>query len=126
MNSLSPFIYVKDVTETIEYYKSVLGGEIKKLNENQKKLLHADLIVGNNLIHVADTFGMFPVSDKTHIIIDCDSEKEIRHIYNTFLHDGGEAVVELEYTFFGALHAQVKDHLNGITWVLNYFTGEKK
>lgn len=99
MNSLSPFIYVKDVTETIEYYKSVLGGEIKKLNENQKKLLHADLIVGNNLIHVADTFGMFPVSDKTHIIIDCDSEKEIRHIYNTFLHDGGEAVVELEYTF---------------------------
>lgn len=35
-------------------------------------------------------------------------------------------VVELENTFFGALYGRVKDHLNGITWVLNYFTGEQQ
>lgn len=126
MRSLSPFIYVEDVTKTVNYYQSVLGGEIKKLNENKAKLLHAHLIVGNNLIHVADTFGKFPVSDKTIIILDCDSEDEVKHIYNTFLNDGGEAIVELDNTFFGALHGQVKDSLNGITWVLNYFTGEQQ
>nr|MDK7273952.1 VOC family protein [Staphylococcus epidermidis] len=38
--------------------------------------------------------------------------------------DGGHAKVKLNKTFFNAYHAEVKDRLNGIIWVFNYFLDE--
>ena len=43
------------------------------------------------------------------------------NVYQRLVDDGGQIKVKLEKTFFNAYHAEVKDRLNGITWVLNYF-----
>lgn len=61
MKSASPFVYVKDVEGSIKYYQNMMGGETKILNKNAKKILHAELHLGNSLIHFADTFGKFPL-----------------------------------------------------------------
>ncbi|WP_410512909.1 hypothetical protein PaeBR_23720 [Paenibacillus sp. BR2-3] len=50
-----------------------------------------------------------------------NNEEETRNIYNKIGADGGQVLVELQNTFFGALHGQVADSKNGIIWVLNCF-----
>lgn len=121
MKSASPFVYVANVSESIEYYQSVFGGEIKILNEHAGKILHAELHLGNSLIHFSDTYGRRPISENVNIILQMESEDEIRNVYDSLIKDGGKTTVELADTFFGALHGQVSDKNNNINWVLNWF-----
>ncbi|MCL6605892.1 MAG: VOC family protein [Paenibacillus sp.] len=121
MISVSPYIVVDQVQESVEYYQSIFGGEIKVLNEHNGKLLHAELHIGQTLIHFADPFGRTPKGENVRLIMQLDNEDETRNIYDRLIADGGEVVVELQNTFFGALHGQVADKMNGIIWVMNCF-----
>jgi len=123
MISASPYIIIENVQESVEYYQSVFGGEIKVLNEHKGKLLHAELHLGQTLIHFSDDYGKGAKTENVSIILGLDSEEQLRAIYERLTSDGGQAVVELQKTFFGALHGQVADSRNGITWVMNYFVG---
>ncbi|MNI84606.1 hypothetical protein D3C73_1415260 [compost metagenome] len=123
MISASPYVIIENVRESVEYYQSVFGGEIKVLNEHAGKLLHAELHVGSGLIHFSDDYGRGAKTDNVSIIMALESEAELNRIYNRLVEDGGKVQVELQKTFFGALHGQVSDSKNGITWVFNYFAG---
>ncbi|MNT10243.1 hypothetical protein D3C72_1450640 [compost metagenome] len=123
MISASPYVIIENVRESVEYYQSVFGGEIKVLNEHNGKLLHADLVLGSSLIHFSDDYGRGAKTENVSIIMALESEEELRGIYGKLVEDGGKVQVELQKTFFGALHGQVADSKNGITWVFNYFTG---
>ncbi|MCS7459288.1 VOC family protein [Paenibacillus doosanensis] len=121
MKSASPFVFVENVRESVDYYQSVFGGDVKILNEHAGKLLHAELHLGGSLIHFSDPFGReIPAGRDVNIILQLDSEEELRNIYEALQKDG-EVTVELQDTFFGALHGQVRDHKNHINWVMNYF-----
>lgn len=122
MVSLSPYVIIKNVQESVEYYQRVFGGEIKVLNEHQGKWLHAELHVGQSLIHFSDDYGRGAKTENVSIIMGLDTEEQLRGIYDQLIRDGGQVRVELQKTFFGALHGQVADAKNGITWVFNYFT----
>ncbi|WP_232696461.1 VOC family protein [Brevibacillus daliensis] len=120
MISVSPFIVVEDCKETIEYYQSILGGEIKLLNGSPEKMNHAELHVGNSHIHISGSFGKPIVpGDNTRIIMVFESEEEIRHVFQELSKDG-KVTIDLMETFFGALHGQVTDKYN-VNWVMNYF-----
>jgi PhnB protein len=119
MKNASPFILVKDVRESVDYYQSIFGGDINMLNEHAGKLLHAELHLGSSLIHFADTYGQQNETKDANVILQFDSEDEIRSVYDKLTSDGGKIQVKLADTFFGALHGQVTDSKNGISWVLN-------
>jgi PhnB protein len=119
MKNASPFILVKDVRESVDYYQSIFGGDINILNEHAGRLLHAELHLGSSLIHFADTYGKQNETKDANVILQFDSEDEIRSVYDKLTSDGGEIQVKLADTFFGALHGQVTDSKNGINWVLN-------
>lgn len=123
MISASPYVIIENVRESVEYYQSVFGGEIKVLNEHNGKLLHADLVLGSSLIHFSDDYGRGAKTENVSIIMALESEEELRSIYGKLVEDGGKVQVELQKTFFGALHAQVADSRNEITWVFNFFSG---
>ncbi|OMP67834.1 VOC family protein [Domibacillus epiphyticus] len=120
MKSASPFILVKDVRESVEYYQSIFGGDIKILNEHAGKLLHAELHLGGSLIHFADTYGKQNETKDANVIMQFGSEEEITNAYEKLAADGGAIKVKLADTFFGALHGQVTDCKNGINWVMNF------
>lgn len=122
MISASPYVIIENVQESIEYYQSVFGGEIKVLNEHNGKLLHAELHLGNSLIHFSNDYGKGAKTENVSIILQLDHEEQCREVYDKLVADGGQVTVELQKTFFGALHGQVVDHKNGITWVMNCFT----
>ncbi|MBY0009067.1 VOC family protein [Paenibacillus typhae] len=123
MISASPYVIIENVRESVDYYQSVFGGEIKVLNEHNGKLLHAELHLGSSLIHFSDDYGRGAKTANVSIIMALESEEELRAIYGRLVEDGGKVQVELQKTFFGALHGQVSDVKNGITWVFNYFAG---
>ena len=120
MKSASPYVIVDKVKETVEYYQRIFGGDIKILNEHAGKVLHAELHLGSSLIHFSDPFGKTPASGNVKIIMQFENEDEIRSVYDALKADG-QVTVELQDTFFGALHGQVTDNMNHIGWVLNYF-----
>jgi hypothetical protein len=39
----SPFVVVENVKETLDYYQSIFGDEIKILNKHEGKVMHAEL-----------------------------------------------------------------------------------
>lgn len=121
MISAGPYVTIENVRESVQYYQSIFGGQIKVLNEHQGKLLHAELLLGESLIHFSDDYGKGAKTDNVSIILTLDSEEQLRGIYDKLIADGGLAAVELQKTFFGALHGQVTDSKNGITWVMNCF-----
>lgn len=120
MKSASPFVIVDNCKEAIEYYQNIFGGEVKILNEHAGKLMHAELHLGSSLIHFADSMGkVFSKGENVKIILQFEYEDEIKKAYQA-LSSEGQVVVELQETFFGALHADLTDK-NNIEWVLNYF-----
>jgi PhnB protein len=68
----------------------------------------------------SDPFGKIPQGENVKIILQFENDNEIRTAYDSLKADG-EVTVELQDTFFGALHGQVTDNKNKISWVLNYF-----
>ncbi|MGE5702876.1 MAG: VOC family protein [Clostridia bacterium] len=120
MISASPFVIVENVKESVDYYQRIFGGEIKVLHQHEGKLLHAELHLGRSLIHFSDPFKSQSPSEHVKIILQFESEEELRNAYEALKADG-QVTVELQDTFFGALHGQVTDGKNKISWVLNYF-----
>ena len=120
VKSVSPYVIVEDVASSVEYYQRVFGGDVKILNKQDGTVMHAELHLGDSLIHFSATYGRQPVSENVKLIVQCESEDEIRTTYETLKADG-EVTVELQDTFFGALHGQVVDHRNRICFILNYF-----
>lgn len=121
MISASPYLIIENVQESLDYYRSVFGGEIRVLNEHKGKLLHAELHVGPSILHFSDDYGKGRKTEQVSILLTLDQEADLRRIYEQLAADGGEVKVELQQTFFGALHGQVADVKNGITWVMNCF-----
>ncbi|WLD93317.1 glyoxalase/bleomycin resistance/extradiol dioxygenase family protein [Alkalihalobacillus sp. AL-G] len=120
MKSANPFVIVENCKEVVEHYQKIFGGDIKVLNEHPGKVLHAELHIGDTLIHFSDSYGQeYTIGDNTKIILLFESEEEIRRVYDV-LGENGKVTVELQDTFFGALHGQVFDK-NNINWVMNYF-----
>ena len=127
MKSVNPYIILEKCKEALNDYHGILGGEIKnvQLADNvemfkgyEGKYLHAELHVGNSVIHFSDPFGHVEKGDHVKITIEFDNEEEIRKVYQSFVADG-QAIFKLQETFWGALHANVIDKY-GIGWLLNY------
>ncbi|MFK9091056.1 VOC family protein [Bacillus salipaludis] len=119
MKSASPYVFIDNCIEVMEYYQNLFGGEIRNVQKSgDGKCLHAELQLGNSIIHFSDTFGNTHEGDNVRISLECDSEEEIRRVYDT-LSQSGKITVQLQNTFWGAIHANVVDKF-GIGWLLNF------
>lgn len=121
MNQLYPYVIVEDVQGALNFYTEVFGGTTKILNAQEGRVLHAELFLANGgTLHFSATFGHHvTVGDSTRVMVQFTQEEEIRSIYEALAKEG-KTVVELQDTFFGALHGQIQDKYN-IHWVLNFF-----
>lgn len=121
MISASPYVIIENVRESVEYYQSVFGGEIKVLNEHNGKLLHADLQLGQSLIHFSDDYGRGAKTENVSIIMALESEEELRGIYGRLADDGGKVQVELQNTFLARCTARypiIRTELPGCSIIL--------
>ena len=119
MKSASPYVFVENCLEIMEYYRNILNAEIRNIQQTEDgKCLHAELVVGDSIIHFSDTFGKTRQGDNVRVSIECESEEEITRVYND-LSVSGDVTVELQETYWGALHANLVDQF-GVGWLLNF------
>ncbi|WP_424236995.1 VOC family protein [Bhargavaea ginsengi] len=83
-------------------------------------VIHCHLKRGNFQLMLADSTEPAPEVPRRglSLLIDCESEEEIRRLYDALL-DEGRRIMELQDTFWGAKYAKVEDRY-GFTWDLNY------
>src|SRR4051794_6520477 len=96
MKSISPFVVVANCKEEIQYYQSILGGEIKILREQDNKVLNSELHIGSFMISFADVEAAKPFvkGDYVKVIIKCENEEEFRKLYEA-LPIGGHIHTEM-------------------------------
>ncbi len=132
MNPIIPyFSFNGNAKEALNYYKEVLKAEIVRLQtygeadfptppEAAERIMHARLQKDDLLIMVSDSFPGQPVEIGTNIslTLELENEEDLQSVYDA-LSDKGQALMELQDTFWGAKYAKVKDRF-GIIWDLNY------
>jgi PhnB protein len=119
MKSASPYVFIDNCQNVMEYYQSIFGGDITNIqNKDDGRCLHAELHLGDSIIHFSDTFGKILEGDNVRITLECESEEEIRKVYDAVINEG-KITAPLQDTFWGAIHANVVDKF-GIGWLLNY------
>lgn len=121
MKNVSPFVVVENCKDEIEYYRSVLGGEIKILRTQDDKVLNAELHFESTKINFADTTAAKPSlkGDYVKLILKLETEEEFNKVYEA-LTAGGRINVEKYEAPFNGLLAILTDR-NGIGWVLSYY-----
>ena len=80
MKIASPFVVVENCKEEIEFYQSILGGEIQILRKQDDKVLNANLLFGSTKINFADAFAAKPSmkGDYVKVILEIETEEEFR------------------------------------------------
>ena len=127
MRTAQPYIYIEDCKENMKFYADVFKGRLQNIqygDENGKPLenggfiLHAELVVGDQLIHFSDMFQPMKHGNHIQIVLKFDSENEIHTVYERLV-KGGVEKMPLTETFWNAIHGHLVDK-NGISWVLDY------
>lgn len=137
MATLNPYLNFPGTAEAaFNFYKSVFGGEFialqrfKDTPENCKgsitdleKIMHISLPIGKGNILMAtdalDSMGHPLVAGNNfHLSLSTESEAETTKLFNA-LSAGGQIIMPLEKTFWGALFGMCTDKF-GINWMVNF------
>ncbi len=112
--------------EAMEFYKSVMGGELKTTpyQDAPDKVMHASLENGTLSFMASDEMDHNPmpanppiVGDNVKLSIAGDDSEKITGIYNK-LSEGGEVYVQLAPAPWGDKFGMLKDKY-GIHWMFN-------
>lgn len=137
MNLIAYMAFGGNCEEAMNFYKSVLGGEVTMLmrfgeapddvavsDAYKDKIMHAQLEFEGNILYMSDTWEGQRVSTDGNISlnINFDSEKGLEDVYNA-LKEKGQVTMELQDTFWGAKYGSVIDQF-GTNWSLNYGQSE--
>lgn len=116
-----PIIAVENCKDEIQYYQSVLGGEITILRKQGDDVLNADLNVEGAVLKFSDVKAARPSvkGDYVRVFLRIDTEDAYRRIYGEFA-SSGTIHTEMYEAPFNGLLAIVTDR-NGVSWVLSYY-----
>jgi PhnB protein len=137
MAALQPYLNFNGNTlEVFNFYKSVFGGEFavlqrfkdtehgeKRSPEESEKIMHVALPIGNNTVlmgsDILESMGLkFVAGNNFWLSINPDTEKDAEKYFEA-LSAGGNVLMPLEKTFWGALFGMLIDKF-GMQWMVNY------
>jgi PhnB protein len=65
-HSVTPMLAIKDATSAIEFYKQAFGAtELNRLTEPSGKIAHAEILIGDSRIMIADEYPEYNLSPQT-------------------------------------------------------------
>lgn len=135
MAELNPYLsFNNNCEEAFRHYRSIFGGEFGQTmrfgdaaeagmpEAEANKIMHMELPIGKKSILMgSDTpssMGTQVPGTNYNIAVHPESEAEANHIF-TGLAEGGQVVMPLEKTFWGAYFGMLVDKY-GIHWMINY------
>lgn len=137
MATVNPYLSFNGTCEgAFNFYKSVFGGEFSYIgrykempseqpipDSEKEKIMHVSLPIGGDTVLMgADSSELFghviKFGDNMSILVNTKTEEEARRIFDS-LSKGGNIIMPLEKTFWGALFGHFTDKF-GIFWMINY------
>ena len=128
-----PYMYFNgNASEAIKFYEKVFNtpaAHIMLFNEMPNadpanpfgdKVLHAEILIGDDVYYVSDAVGaeQVTVGNNLQINLNCESEEELRQIF-AGLSEGAAISMPVQDTFWGAIYGALTDRF-GISWSLNF------
>jgi PhnB protein len=132
MRTVPYLTFAGNAREAMIFYRKCIGGklEIRAIGQSplanqmpvkmKKYILHSSLVKKEFAIMASDMVGENGLAkgNSVSILLNCDSEKEIKNIYKK-LAQGGKQTHPIETTFFGSLLGDLVDKY-GNTWLLHF------
>jgi PhnB protein len=136
MASINPYLsFNGNCEEAFDFYKSVFGGEFAMKSRfgempseqscsptEANKIMHVALPIGKDSILMGsdqpDGYGPLSEGNNFNIAVSPDSEEQATSIFNG-LSNGGQVIMPMDKTFWGAYFGMLKDKY-GIQWMVNY------
>ncbi|WP_308017603.1 VOC family protein [Alkalihalobacillus deserti] len=81
MKSANPYLFIENCKEEMKFYQGIFGGGIKNVQladgiemfkDHEDKILHAELHLGESVIHFSDTFGSVNKGDNVKITLELE------------------------------------------------------
>jgi len=129
---INPYLFFNgDCEAAFKFYEKCLGAEIRVIMphegtpaagqvpaEWQKKVLHATLEIGDDLLMASDAPpGRYQKPDGFSVALNLKDIAQAERIY-TDLSEGGSVQMPLQETFWAARFAMLNDRF-GIPWMIN-------
>lgn len=127
---LNPYLHFEDnCEEAFNFYKSVFNGtlDIKRFESSpmevpeshKKKVLHAKLTFGDNVIMASDCVPGTKTNKGSNIELSLDFNEpaESQRVFEA-LSTNGKIIAPLQNQFWGALFGQFTDQF-GVSWMVN-------
>ena len=127
---LNPYLnFNGDTKEAMEFYKSVLGGELTMqtmgesgmtvVDEYKDQIIHAQLTSGDIILMASDTadHGKAEFGTSVQLSLVGSDENTLTEIFNK-LAEGGKIDMPLQKQFWGDIFGMLTDKYN-IHWMVN-------
>ncbi|MCA0199822.1 MAG: VOC family protein [Proteobacteria bacterium] len=123
MHSLTPMLTFKSAGAALAFYKEAFGAkELYRLTEPSGKIGHAEMMIGNSLIMLAeeypdmalfaaDHYGGIPM--RVHIAV-----KDVDRTFQRAVQAGAQATRPVEDQFYGWRSGSIKDPF-GYHWIIS-------
>lgn len=116
-NSINPFVIIKnDALKFIQFAESVFGAKERievRTPDRDGKLIHAEIMIGNSSIMIADSKDDWPFTP-SFIQIYIGS---IKKVLDLAMEAGATVVTELSPFYGGYNIARIKDPFGNIWWL---------
>jgi PhnB protein len=135
MVKLSPYVRFNDgkCKEAMNFYKDCFGGKLEMSTigstpmasemgaDKQDYIMHSTLTKDDWVLMGSDMFqDKAVIGDNVGITYQCESDEEIKRLFEKLAEDGGSQFMPLdENTFWGATFGMVTDKY-GVEWQLNF------
>ena len=107
LNTITPHLVVRDATKAIEFYRKAFGAEVKGVHYTpDKRVMHAELKVGDSIIFLADEFpGMGSCSSPQTLGGSCITlnlyTDHVDQLFDRAVSAGAKVVMPLSNQFWG-------------------------
>jgi PhnB protein len=133
MQTIVPYLTVKNAAQAIDFYKKALGAEeISRAPTDDGRIMHADLSINGGTVFLMDEFPEHAANEEcgsvsapapekpspTAMVIQFSAPPEVDKGYRRAVDAGCRKVSEPEDTFWNARFAVVCDPYGHI-WMLN-------
>ena len=116
-HTVTPYLIVDGAARLLEFIKNAFGGEVTfNMQDDNKRITHATVKVGNSLIMVSDTMeGMKAQTSMLYLYLD-----DVDTVYKKAVQAKGKSIHEPSNEFYGDRAAAVQDEWGNVWWVATH------
>jgi PhnB protein len=119
LHSVTPYLVVDNAAGLIDFIEKAFSGKVtsKMLHQDQKKIMHATVTIGDSTIMISDTM---PGMEDTHTAMLYLYLDNVDDVFKKAIAAKGTSVREVKDEFYGDRAGAVKDSWGNVWWIATH------